>query len=1194
MKNPNPSEPTTEGLSGDLQSTRETSPDITSPGANIGPYKIVRKIGQGGMGAVYLGVRSDGEFVKHVAIKVISGGTDSNEVLLRFRRERQILASLDHPNIAKLLDGGTTENGLPYFVMEYVSGQPLTEYCDGHKLTIDERLTLFRSICSAVQYAHRNLIIHRDLKPGNILVTADGTVKLLDFGIAKLLNVDAFSEELPLTATDMRVMTPEYASPEQAKGDPITTSSDVYSLGVILYELLSGQRPYRFTSRNAIEVLRVISEQEVGKPSTLFTKSQAGKDTVARLSTLRGGTTEKLHKQLRGDLDNIILMALRKEPQRRYGSVEALSEDIGRYLGGLPVLAQESTWKYRAGKYVRRHKAGVSVTAAVLSLVLVFSVIVTFQNIKIGQQRDVALKSEQRAMKVTDYLASLFEVNDPVQSKGKDLTAREILELGSGRLQEGFKDQPEVQAELMCRVGIIYAKLGMYDRAEGMLKQSLDIGVSLYRYKNIVVARAMHGLGNVLLEKGQFEESEKYLPWSLDIYRTIQGKESPDIADTLKDLARVLHANGKLSESERRNREALALDRKLLGDEHPSVATDLAALGSILKDKGAIKDAENLYRQALALNSKILGNEHPEVATDLKGLADVSYEKGSLQEAEEYYKKALLIDVKFFGNEHPVVASDQNSLAGILKNMGQLDSAETLARQALASHRKMLGNKHRSVAADLTTLAAVISIKGKLDEAEKLLREAKDIMLQGKLPRYYNSSLSAQERAAIIVQTFDSYGLYVDGIVLASVSTELASVLREKGQVEEAENWIRISLEIESKLNQNSRIAGDKRVLAGLLELKWELQDAERSCQEALEIDRKLPGTDQQGVLSDQLCLANLLVDQRKLEPAEKLYRETLSTGRELPEYEQSNLSSGIAGLSEVLLEQGKIPEAAAIAQELQASRKQDIYVDVRSTAVAKGVLGAALTAQQKYEPAEILLLEAYEVLSRTERGRVSPANQRALERLVDLYERWGNRVHGEQYGKLWTRYLKPVTEEEPQSVGGEKKQQIDPLRDLLDRSEQFSREISSPRITALVDNGDGTVTSQYTDSHGGVHRVMWAGQDNGKDINWSDANEYCRDSHLAGHDDWRLPTVAELLSLVRSAEHYVRTIEVDKCGRHREEYDLTELIGISCNSVWSADICCSVTKSDARYMNFLNGYHLGLPRSESVNMRVLPARSLP
>lgn len=714
-----------------------TAPDGTGKDSLIGPYQIIRKMGEGGMGAVYLGVRADKEFTRHVAIKVIRKGMDSHEIVARFRRERQILASLDHPNIAKLLDGGSSQEGLPYFVMEYVQGKPLTEYCDSHKLTVRERLELFRNVCSAVQYAHQNLVVHRDLKPANILVGSDGSVKLLDFGIAKFLNADVYSSGLAPTATEMRVMTPDYASPEQARGDPITTATDVYSLGVLLYELLSGQRPYRFTNRSQLEIYRVINEEEPARPSTALTRHRT--PNTDRVSSLRGQTTDKLQKQLQGDLDNIILMALRKEPQRRYQSVEAFSEDIGRYIDGHPVAARKGTLRYRAGKYIQRHRIGVATAAAVFILLSAFTLLLAIQNIKISRQngeimreRDAAVKSEQKAQKVTDFLAKLFEVNDPAQSRGENLTARQILDRGSERIQREFNDQPDVKADLLDRVGMIYVTLGTYGKAETMVRQSLSIRQSLYGSENLKIAVSLRDLGVVLWKQGQYKEAEKLLRSALAMDRKLSGNEALNVSEDLADLAYVLDAKGQLDEAEELWREALAMDRNLQGNE-PNVVIDLANLAVVLREKGQLDEAEKLYREALSLDRKLYGNEHPNVATDQASLAVVLREKDDLDEAEKVNREALALHRKLLGSEHPQVAIDLALLGAVLLRKGELDEAETLTREALAIQRNLLGNEHSVVAGSLVSLANILQAKGKTLDA---IASAKEVlaMPEDKLP----------------------------------------------------------------------------------------------------------------------------------------------------------------------------------------------------------------------------------------------------------------------------------------------------------------------------------------------------------------------------------------------------------------------------------------------------------------------------
>ena len=397
----------------------------------IGSYRIVRQIGVGGMGAVFLAVRADDTFSKRVAIKLVRTGVDTQAVLKRFRQERQILAPLDHPNITKLLDGGTTEQGLPYFVMDYVEGTRIDRYCDTHKLSINERIALFREVCSAVQYVHQNLVVHRDLKPSNILVTADGVPKLLDFGIAKLLKPDVFTLSLDATVAEFRPMTPGYASPEQVRGEPVTTASDVYSLGVILYELLTSCRPYKLSGDSPDEIRQAVCEQEPEKPSITLTRldQETAKPrkfpTAESVAALRATVPEKLRRQLAGDLDNIVMKALRKEPQRRYSSAEQLSDDLRRYLEGLPVTAHPDTQAYRTGKFVRRHKLGVA-AAALLVLSLLGGVLGTTWQMRVAQRERA--RAQQQFNDVRKLTTSfLFEFHTAIQDLPGATPARQLL-----------------------------------------------------------------------------------------------------------------------------------------------------------------------------------------------------------------------------------------------------------------------------------------------------------------------------------------------------------------------------------------------------------------------------------------------------------------------------------------------------------------------------------------------------------------------------------------------------------------------------------------------------------------------------------------------------------------------------------------------------------------------------------------------
>ncbi|HKQ75994.1 MAG TPA: protein kinase [Blastocatellia bacterium] len=436
-------------------------------GRQIGAYRLVREIGRGGMGAVYLAVRSDDQYQKRVALKLVRRGMDTKDILRRFRHERQILAGLNHPYIAQMLDGGTTEDGLPYFAMEYVEGQPITRYCDKHKLAIAERLKLFRQICSAASYAHQNLVVHRDLKPSNILITVDGTPKLLDFGIAKLLNPELSAQTIDPTATALRMMTPEYASPEQVLGEPVTTASDVYSLGVVLYELLTGHRPYRLKSRLPHEILRIVCEEEPERPSAVINRVQTitGAEGATQVSLTpeivsrtREGAPEKLRRRLRGDLDNIILMAMRKEPQRRYDTVNQLSEDIRRHLEGLPVVARKATFGYRVEKFIARHKTSVATAVVVVASLLAGVMTTVWQSLVARDQRARAERRFEEGRKLANLL--IYKLHDEVGKLAGSTPARELMVKGALDYLDGVNPEAGDNPSLQLELAEAYLKIG--------------------------------------------------------------------------------------------------------------------------------------------------------------------------------------------------------------------------------------------------------------------------------------------------------------------------------------------------------------------------------------------------------------------------------------------------------------------------------------------------------------------------------------------------------------------------------------------------------------------------------------------------------------------------------------------------------------------------------------------------------------
>ena len=623
-------------------------------GDRIGPYRVLRTLGVGGMGEVYLAERADAEFDQQVAIKVVFGGSLTRGVHSRIKIERQILAQLDHPNIAHLMDGGSLPDGTAYIVMEYVDGTPIDAFCDSNRLDIVARLKLFQTVCAAVHYAHQNLIVHRDLKPSNILVTADGVPKLLDFGIAKLLDErQAGHHTLAVTQADLRLMTPDHASPEQVRGQAITTASDVYVLGVLLYKLLTGIGPFVIPSMRLTDIEHAICEKDPPLPSQ--TVGPDSSQETRGLTDARSTSAHRLRRTLRGDLDNIVIMAMRKEPERRYSSSQQMAADIQRYLDGKPIIARRDTLSYRSAKFVRRHWLPVTAGAGTVFLILAFATTTYVQSQRIAaerdrvaEQRELADHERARAEEVSKFLVNLFKLSDPEENRGNLVTARELLDSGAKRLRTGLQNQPATKAALLSTVGEVYDSLGQYQDALPILNESLTLQ-----------------------------------PQSHDKSRI----------DTLLELGRARIGAGDLSGAEQPLREALRLSQDIFGAASQESGSALWALGKLRQQQGQFTEAKDLYKRALAISETTLAPQ-TDVSAELDDLAQIYSREQQWGLAEQTYKRALDVDRRVLGDDHPRVAMHLHNLAVVAQNMGDLKLAESLYLDAIQRQERAYGDRH--------------------------------------------------------------------------------------------------------------------------------------------------------------------------------------------------------------------------------------------------------------------------------------------------------------------------------------------------------------------------------------------------------------------------------------------------------------------------------------------------------------------
>jgi eukaryotic-like serine/threonine-protein kinase len=686
-------------------------------GTIIGPYRLLRELGHGGMGAVWFAERTDGLLKRPVALKLPHSGVHGAQLKERFARERDILAALSHPHIARLYDAGVADDEQPFLALEYVDGQPLGEFCDARRLDLRQRLALFLQALDAVQYAHSRLVVHRDLKPSNILVTDEGQVRLLDFGIAKLIAGEA-AGETELTQAAGRPLTLQYASPEQISGAPLTTATDVYSLGVILYELVSGERPYRLKrdSRGALE--EAILDAEVVRPSAAC--KDAGKAALRRLSLA------KLVKALRGDLDTIVLKALKKNPAERYLSVTMLTDDLNRYLDNKPIGARPDTIVYRATKFVRRHAGGVAATGGMVFLLVG---LIAFYTAQLAAERDRARLEAQKATSVSNLLTGLLTGADPYSEnpQTKDPTIRGLLEAGSERMEKELAGQPQLQAEMLTVMGRIYQRLGQHDKARSLLEKGLAAGRLAFGPEHERVAQSLNELGVLLNERGEYAAATPVLEQALAMRRKLLGPEHKDVAVTLVELGRIYMAQGDDERAEPLFRESLAIRRKVLGEDDHETGTSLSDLALILWHKGDLSGAESLYRRTLEIYRKTRGDEHPNVATILSILAAITAERQDYGAADAMLREALAINRKALGEKHPDVASTLHKLSSVLREQGKYEEAAAASQEALQIAIPVLGDDHPNVALFRLNLARVYLARHEATTAEPLLRRALEV-----------------------------------------------------------------------------------------------------------------------------------------------------------------------------------------------------------------------------------------------------------------------------------------------------------------------------------------------------------------------------------------------------------------------------------------------------------------------------------
>jgi eukaryotic-like serine/threonine-protein kinase len=693
----------------------------------IGPYKLLSVLGEGGMGIVYLAEQRT-PLRRRVALKVLRVGMDSPEALARFESERQALAVMDHPGIAKVFDSGVTPTDRPYFVMEVVHGTPITDYADTHRLGTAERVRLFIAVCSAVQHAHQKGVIHRDLKPSNVLVEVGDTgprVRIIDFGIAKVAGL-GFTDRTLLTRAGQMVGTPAYMSPEQAEmsGLDVDTRTDVYSLGVMLYELIVGTIPFDPSARPGHSIPHALRERDVPRPSTKLTSLGESLPTIARH---RSTTPEALRRDLKGDLDWIILRAMEKDRTRRYETVNGLALDLQRHLDNEPVRARPPSVRYRAAKFIRRHRP-VVIAAAVAVLAIcggAAAATVGFVQARAEEQR--AQEAAATAEQVSEFLVDLFSVSDPGEARGSTITAREVLDRGAGRIEAELAGQPPVQASLMRVMGEVYRGLGLYDQAASLLERAVAIADGAPAVEAAERVRALRELGAVHSQQGRFDEAEAVLGRAHDILRAEGKSGTLEFADLIGTMGTLEIRRGRYRRAESLLLEALSTQERLLGPEDAEVARTLSNLAAVHLSEGAHVAAAPYLERALPILERTLGPDHPRVGATLSNLGAAYQFAGEYDRAEEAYRQARPILETALGPEHPQMGPILNNLGEIHWIRGEYTEAEELLVQALRVREASGGPDHPSLVSTLRVLGNLYRDQGRFQEAEPMYERALDI-----------------------------------------------------------------------------------------------------------------------------------------------------------------------------------------------------------------------------------------------------------------------------------------------------------------------------------------------------------------------------------------------------------------------------------------------------------------------------------
>ncbi len=904
----------------------------------IGRYRIVRRVGAGGMATVYEAEQDHPR--RRVALKIISPGLLSPKLRQRFELEAQVLARLQHPGIAQVFDAGTadgTTDGTPFIAMELIEGVSLTAFARREKLDMNARLALFVKVCRAVEHAHRNGVIHRDLKPGNILVDSVGQPKVLDFGIARIIDGHMATRQ---TAAGQLLGTVPYMSPEQISGDPSTvdTRADVYALGVILYELLADRVPFEVADRSIPDAVRIIADSE-----------------PVRLGSI--------HRTYRGDLETIVAKALEKSPDRRYSTVSDLAADVNRYLTSQPIQARPPSATYQFRMMVARHKLPFVFAASLFFVVTAFAIWMSVLYARALTAERRAATQAETARQTTTFLVDLFKVSDPSEARGRTITAGELLDRGAERIRTELEDQPEVRAQLQQTIGVVYTNLGLYEAARPLLDDSIESLRRVSRFESPQLADALAAAGVLRDDLGDYVAAEKMFREAIAIRRRVQPDATLKIANDVNSLGGTLFRLNRNKEARERFQQALDARRAILGEAHSEVAESLQNLGVLHRNLGELDQGERVLRKALAIQEETLPANHPALVVTLYNLGEIRRDRGDLDESRNFYQRAMEIDQAVHGRDHPHFATSLDGLAKAYYANGRYAEAEPIFRDALAMQRRAFGDEHPNVVFALNNLGAIQIVLGDLKSAEGSFAECVD------LSRRIHGSRDPQTSIALI-----NYGI----------------VLRFLGKLDEALEAGKEALSIkrEAFKGDHPSLANAMHDLAETCLERGEFEQGEALAREGLEMRRRLFGEQHRDVGQSLTGLADLLRAKCDTDTAAEYFKEAASILKASLGESHPDIAYPLEGLGETLLSTNDAAAAEAVLREALDIRVAGLPEGHWQTAITESLLGESLAAQGRFAEAEPLLNKGLRRLSET-LGSEHSETRAAARRVESLHSAW-------------------------------------------------------------------------------------------------------------------------------------------------------------------------------------------------------------